>query len=87
MKRGYLFFTTHDQDEISAYFIPETEEELIAKFNAVKFQFDMEQTNEVFNDWHTNHPDVLTFHIQSRCNEPWPFNGYDILGTFYHQVY
>lgn len=87
VKRGYLFFTTEFPDEVYVRFIPETEKELIDAFKAVDSEQTMQEAREKYRDWadeaYKAKIERPKFHSQTRCQEDWPFNGYEILGTFY----
>lgn len=87
VKRGYIFFTTEFPDEMYGRFIPETETELIAVFKATDSEQTMREAHDKYIEWadecdkaKIKHP---RFHSQTRCEEDWPFNDYEILGTFY----
>jgi hypothetical protein len=83
--KGFLVFTTHDRDEISAYFVPHTEAGIIEKLKAAEDSIMGE-----FGEWLQANPFIekeCRFHIQTECHEAWPFNDYHILGTFYHLVF
>lgn len=90
-RRGYLVFTTHDRDEVDATFVPETEVELIERLknpDGPDYDDSLERT---FSDWEIGLEaagiEPIRWHSQTRCHEAWPFNGFEILGTFYHLVY
>jgi len=93
-RKGYLIFTTHDGDEVDATFI--TDKKLFDKLYATGgrttkgnpvddaymiWSADVQRNNAKYykkeNRWAT----------QTYCNQPWPFNDVEVLGTYYLLVY
>lgn len=82
--RGYLVFTTHDEDEVDATFVPEDQEEIL------KILRRSNDPVSEFSEWveiHHKEEWYLRWHTQTACAFEWPFNDHHILGTFYHIVY
>jgi hypothetical protein len=87
---GYLVFTTHDRDELDATFFPlEGNSDLLDKLQKVYPTDANDIYLEAWNEWIVTpgNGNPVTWSTQSRCKEPWPFNNYNILGTFYLLVY
>jgi len=85
---GYLVYTTHDQDEVDATFVPETETAIIKELREhARGKVSDDRIQELFNAWAEDQPGDLRWHSQSNCEEQWPFNDLHILGTFYFLVY
>lgn len=92
--RGYLVFTTHDGDELDATFIPEDQTEVLDIIRAVHDTESMESAVGAFNEWTDQYWDsetdtllVTQWKTQTYCNESWPFNDMEIVGTLYLLVY
>lgn len=83
-KKGYLVFTTHDMDEVDATFVPEDHAEIL---KCLRTQDD---PMIAFSEWQEKfhkEPWYKKWWTQTNCEMEWPFNSYNILGTFHHIVY
>lgn len=88
--QGYLVFTTHDGDAADATFVPADNTPLIDCLRSVNSTESMEDAVETFNEWINSvykTPAYIHWSTQTYCENPWPFNDYEILGTFYLLVY
>jgi hypothetical protein len=83
MKKGYLVFTTHDGDEVSVYFLPESDKEIFEKL--AESGTNDEALKTFYDNYGNKEPE--RFWTQTLCNEPWPFSNYEIIGTHYFLTY
>lgn len=94
-KEGYLIISRHDGDELTIYFIEDHEffKQLKAipikeiKDECTVVDFWMDYKCAYLPDGTQRYEHIERFWTQTFCNEPWPFEGYKILGTHYAVEY
>jgi len=91
-KQGYLIITDHDGDEITVELI--TDKKVFNQLKKAKdhdevfkIRGESEELTMLYSKYGTEFYKERHFSTQTLCSMPWPFNGVEILGTYYHSIY